>query len=105
MKLATRTSRYLVWAAVQAAIWLVRLPIILVIKLVHFWAVRPLLGDSIVCATCRTRMSLLGLWECGTCTYSFYGFYFARCECCGAVPGWLECQRCGASTMNPLIFG
>src|SRR5207245_2872206 len=103
--LTGRTSRYLGWALLQGLVWTFRLPITCAIKLVHFLAARPLLKDSLVCRSCRSLISLLGLWQCGMCGYSFYGFYFARCEVCGAVPPYLECGHCGASTMNPLIFG
>jgi predicted amidophosphoribosyltransferase len=83
---------------------LVWLPVVLAIKLVHLWSVRPLLQDEIVCRVCGEHLGVLGLWQCGTCSYSFYGFYFARCEECGAVPPYLDCDACSASTLNPLIF-
>ena len=82
MKLATRTTRYLGWSLLRGLVWLVKLPIIVAIKAVHFWAARPLLKDALVCRTCRSLISLLGSWQCGVCGYSFYGFYFARCEVC-----------------------
>jgi hypothetical protein len=88
----------------RALAWLFWRPVVFAIDLVHFWSVRALLDDAILCHACGEDISLLGLWECGTCSYSFYGFYFARCEGCGAVPAHLDCDECGASTLNPLIF-
>ena len=93
------------WFMLKSIARLLWSPVPLAINLVRFWTVRRLLGDSIVCRTCRQTMSLLGLWECGTCGWSFYGFYFARCEVCGSVPPYLECDHCGASSMNPMLFG
>jgi hypothetical protein len=105
MRLLKRAAHYLGALALRGLVWLFLAPMRLATGVVHFSAVRPLLGDSIRCRTCRTRISLLGLWQCGRCGYSWAGFYFARCEVCGDVPPFLECERCGASTPNPLIFG
>jgi hypothetical protein len=60
--------------------------------------------DSIQCRACGDQVSLLGRWECGWCGWVFDGFGFARCELCGAVPPYLECQRCGLTFRNPTIF-
>jgi len=94
------------WFALRGAAWLLWAPVALAIKLTHLWAVRELVsGDAISCGTCGAEIGLLGMWECGRCSYSWAGFYFARCESCGDVPPYVECGRCGASTMNPLLFG
>lgn len=68
-----------------------------------FWAVHRHVGDSIPCPACSSDISLLGLWECGRCRYSWYGFYFAACTVCGDLPAFVDCGRCGASAMNPFL--
>jgi hypothetical protein len=60
--------------------------------------------DSIVCRGCEGELSLVGRWECGWCGYVFDGFAFARCEVCGAVPPFIECQTCGIGFKNPTLF-
>jgi hypothetical protein len=60
--------------------------------------------DSIECRGCGDEVSLLGRWECSWCGWVFDGFGFARCEMCGAVPPFLECQRCGLTLRNPTYF-
>lgn len=88
----------------RGLIWLLWAPMALAINLVRMWAARELRSDSLHCSTCGTEISLLGLWECGTCSYRFYGFYFARCEVCGDLPAWIDCPSCGACTKNPALF-
>jgi len=85
-------------------VWLFSLPAVLAINLVRVWALRRLVRDEMPCRVCGAALMLLGLWQCGSCGYSFYGFYFARCEECGAIPPYLDCDDCAASTPNPLIF-
>jgi len=80
------------------------MPTVVALGLVRGWTVSRLAGDTIRCTTCRAEIPLLGLWECGGCGYAWHGWYFARCEFCGDVPPWVECGRCGASTLNPLLF-
>ena len=104
MALMKTVYRYLGWVTLRGLVWLLRAPITLAINLVNLWAARPLLGDSLVCSTCKEAISLVGLWECGRCRYSWYGWYWSRCEVCGDLPPFVECGRCGASTMNPLIW-
>lgn len=60
--------------------------------------------DAVVCPGCNGTVSLVGCWQCGWCSYVFDGFAFARCEICGAVPPFIDCQACGASVMNPTLF-
>ncbi len=96
--------RRLGWLALRGVAWLLWAPIALAINLVRLWAARPLLGDSIRCSTCGAEIPLLGSWQCGRCGYSWYGWYWARCEVCGDVPPFIECSHCRASTMNPLIW-
>jgi hypothetical protein len=96
--------RWLGWQALRGFVWLVSLPTVVALGLVRLWASRPLLGDAVSCRTCGSDISLVGLWECGRCGYSWHGWYFSRCEYCGDVPPFLVCDQCGASMMNPLIF-
>ncbi len=60
--------------------------------------------DAVDCPGCGEAVSLVGRYECGWCGYVFEGFAFARCEVCGAVPPFMECQVCGVSVRNPTIF-
>jgi hypothetical protein len=60
--------------------------------------------DAVMCPACEAEVSLVARWECGWCGYSFDGFAFARCELCGAVPPFIECQQCGLAIRNPSIF-
>jgi len=60
--------------------------------------------DSLGCPACGDQVSLVSRWECGWCGFVFDGFAFARCEVCGAVPPFIECQRCGLTMRNPSLF-
>jgi hypothetical protein len=62
--------------------------------------------DWLICPACGDEISLVGRWECGWCGRVFDGFAFARCPGreCGAVPPFIECQRCGLSVNNPSLF-
>jgi hypothetical protein len=93
------------WLSLQGIGWLFRGTVAGGIGLARLWAARSLLRNTIPCSTCGHEIPCLGLWECGGCGYRWHGWYFSRCEVCGDVPPWIECERCGASTMNPLIFG
>lgn len=97
--------RNVFWAALRSLFWIFKTPIVAGITLARVWVARFLLKDTIFCRTCGNENSLMGLWECASCGYSFYGFYFSRCEVCGSVPPYLDCGRCGASTRNPILFG
>lgn len=101
----TRLYRTLGWLALRALAWILWMPVSLALKAVWFSAARSVVGDTMSCGTCHATIALLGLWMCGRCSYSWHGWYFARCELCGDVPPFVECGRCGATTMNPLIFG
>src|SRR5712692_1702346 len=88
----------------KALVWLLSIPVLFTTNAVKLWAVRPMMGDAVPCRTCGTEIALLGLWQC-PCGYNFYGWYFSRCEVCGEIPPFIDCPQCGASTMNPLLFG
>ena len=60
--------------------------------------------DAVVCRGCGEQVSLVGRFQCGWCGYVFDGFAFSRCEVCGAVPPFIECQTCGAGFKNPTLF-
>jgi hypothetical protein len=60
--------------------------------------------NSLQCGACGHEVSLVGRWECGWCGWVFDGFAFARCDICGAVPPFIECQRCGLTIRNPSLF-
>jgi hypothetical protein len=98
-----RATRVVAWWALRAMLWLLWAPTAFALKAVWLSAARSALGDTMKCGTCHGAISLLGLWACGGCGYSWHGWYFARCEVCGDVPPYVECGRCGATTMNPLI--
>jgi hypothetical protein len=100
-----QTSRRIAALTGRGLFWLFWGPITLAITLAKIHAAYPMLSaNTIGCVTCGDEISLLGSWECGRCGYSWYGFYFAACAVCGDVPGFIACERCGASTLNPLIL-
>jgi len=80
-------------------VWSIKAPFHLGVALGRLWAARVLLQESIPCSTCGTPIPQLGLWEC-SCSFSFYSAYFAPCPLCRAVPLFIVCGRCGASTKN-----
>lgn len=99
----------LAWWSLKAAWWLVLAPIVLMAKLSR--AIARLVGawvlatrDAVRCPGCGEDVPLVGRWECGWCGYTFDGFAFARCEVCGAVPPFIECQTCGHGVRNPMFF-
>ncbi len=83
---------------VVVARWLRRF----LVRLVGGWILAT--RDALPCPSCREPVSLVGRWQCAWCNYVFDGFGFARCEVCGAVPPYLECQSCGAGIKNPMLF-
>jgi hypothetical protein len=95
--------------AIKVALWLMRAPFFAMRSLaraiarsVGAWVLAT--TDAVVCPGCGGAVSLVGRWQCGWCSYVFDGFAFARCEICGAVPPFIDCQACGASVMNPTFF-
>lgn len=99
--------KLLQWSG-KAALWLLLAPVLIPLKL-HRWTGRLVGGwvlatrDSTPCPGCGETVSLVGRWQCGWCDYVFDGFAFARCEICGAVPPFIDCQACGASVRNPTL--
>ncbi len=96
------------WAA-KGALRLLIAPVVLTLKLyrltgrlVGAWVLAT--RDAVPCPGCGEDVPLVGRWECGWCGYTFDGFAFARCEVCGAVPPFMECQTCGHGVRNPMIF-
>jgi hypothetical protein len=81
--------------------WLFYIPITLGVGIARLISGRWLLGDAVACPTCGGEVRLLGLWECSVCHFRFYGFYFSRCHSCSNVPGFIDCQNCGASILGP----
>ena len=75
------------------------LPVALGIAIGKLIAGRWVRYDEIECPTCGGEVSLLGLWECNSCHFRYYGFYFGGCPSCGNVPGFINCQHCEASIL------
>ena len=99
----------LLWWAVKVLLCLLAAPFVLGVKF-YRWTGR-LAGawilarrDALPCPACGERVSLVGRWQCGRCEYVFDGFAFARCDVCGAVPPFVECQRCGHGVRNSAVF-
>jgi len=91
----------------KAAWYLIKTPFILTYKLSRL--IRKIIGgwilkmnDSFQCSGCGEKISLVGRWECGWCSYVFDGFFFAGCSVCGAVPPYIKCQACGVGIKNPI---
>lgn len=105
----TSIERTLLRFVARAAVWLVKSPFVIVRALYH--VITRMTGASVLAsrdalpcpAGCGEMMSLVGRWQCGWCQYVFDGFAFARCDICGAVPPYLECQNCGAGLRNPML--
>jgi hypothetical protein len=75
----------------------------LIVRAVGAWLIST--RDALPCSGCGEPVSLVGRWQCGWCDYVFDGFAFVRCEVCGALPPFLECQSCGVGVKNPMLFG
>lgn len=95
--------------SLRVAWWCVRVPFVLahamaavIVRLSGAFILAT--RDEITCRGCGEPVSFVGRFECGWCGYVFDGFAFARCEVCGAVPPFLNCQACGASVKNPTLF-
>lgn len=73
-----------------------------IVRLVAGWVL--VRKDSLPCPGCGEPVSLVSRWQCGWCDYVFDGFGFSRCEVCGAVPPFIDCQRCGHGLQNPMFF-
>ena len=82
------------------------LPFWLAVRLARgAWRLRNLhmlFRDAIACAACGAVINLVGVFECPRCRLRRPGFYFSRCELCGAAPSFIRCPNCGIGTLNPL---
>lgn len=101
----SRLARHVGWAAAKAAWAMASAPTRIALAAVRQHAAEHLLQDKIACPVCGTAINLLGLWECASCQYSFYGHFWSACEVCGSIPPFVDCGHCGASTKNPLVLG
>lgn len=90
-------------AVLWATMWIFYAPIALGIDIAKLMTGRWLLHDSVECPTCDGEVPLLGLFECRTCGFHYYGAYFSRCELCRSVPAYIHCNHCGASILSPLV--
>jgi hypothetical protein len=102
-------TRHAAVVSLRAAWWCLRAPFVFtralartIVGLGGAWALAT--QDAIACRGCGQAVSLVGRFECGWCGYVFDGFAFARCEVCGAVPPFIECQSCSTGFKNPTIF-
>jgi len=91
----------------RIAIWLIRAPFVLARKLsrliCRIAGAAVLIGrDSLPCPGCDGEISLVGRWECSWCGYVFDGFFFSRCQICGAMPPYIQCRECGVGVRNPM---
>jgi hypothetical protein len=100
-----RFIRQFLEANPRGLVWILWAPTRLAIALVRLWSARAFFRDAFSCPTCGAEIRLLGLWTCGSCGYSFYGFFFSRCPVCRDIPPYIDCWLCGASTMYPLAPG
>ncbi|SRR6266852_3474804 len=95
--------RFLLHTALWATFWILYAPIAFGIGVARFWASRSLLANAVECETCGSEISLVGPRACGTCGFRSYGFLLGCCELCGDTPPYLNCGRCGASVISPLV--
>jgi|SRR6267142_2870688 len=95
-----RNTCIIAWKALG---WSIAAPFRLGIVLGRLWATRCIAGDTVPCSTCGAEINQLGLWECASCSFSFYGSYFAPCPLCTSTPLFIACGQCGAATKNYLL--
>jgi hypothetical protein len=74
--------------------WLLRLQ-----RRWRFWHMAYTTG--IICTSCRSRISLTGIWSCGTCRYTYRGHLMRACPICGSLPRMARCYECGVTTKLP----
>lgn len=96
------TSTPIIFRILAALVWT---PIVKAFEIGRALVTAPVSTDAINCGTCSARVSLLGFFQCGDCSFSCYGWFFAECELCGSVPPFVDCDRCGASIKNPFLGG
>ena len=103
-----RHLKSIIWT-VKAVVWLVWAPFNVTYsfyrwigKLFGAWFLTT--TDLLHCPGCGENISLVGRWECAWCSFVFDGFFFARCNVCGAVPQFIQCQQCGVGVRNPMLF-
>ncbi len=86
-------------------LWVLASPILLIKWLFRlqrrcrFW--RMAYTPQIVCPSCRSRISLVGIWTCSTCRYTYRGHVMRKCPVCGALPRMVRCYECGVTTKLP----
>jgi hypothetical protein len=101
-----RHLNLIIWIA-KAAFWLIRALFVFTYrrtgKLFGFFRALKT-SDSFRCPGCGAEISLVGRWECAWCKFIFDGFFFSRCNVCGAKPPYIQCQECGTGVRNPLLF-
>lgn len=60
---------------------------------------RAMASDSIRCPDGHAN-PLMQRWSC-RCGAAYLGHAFGPCPICGAVAGWIRCERCGLAIRSP----
>ena len=91
--------------SVDLVLWLLASPVLFVKWLLRlqqrwkFW--RMAYTPRILCGNCGTTISLLGLWKCGGCQWTYRGHVLRECPVCGSLPRIVRCFACGVTTLLP----
>lgn len=96
-------NRKVLMIGFKAGQWTVKAPFKLgkfVAKAIGGWIL--MTRDSLPCLSCGQPVVLYGRYECGWCDFTWDGFYFSACPCCGATPPYVKCS-CGAGIRNPML--
>jgi hypothetical protein len=84
--------------------WLAATPVFCVRGLVRllrrrrFWSMA--YRAQILCRTCGTEISLVGMWEC-RCGFTYRGHVLRECPVCHSLPRMVRCFSCGTTAVLP----
>jgi hypothetical protein len=92
---------------IECVWWLLASPILISQRLLgiardaRFWRIA--YSPAIPCASCRRPISLVGIWQCPSCRFSYRGHVLRECPICGMMPRMVRCYECGMTTLLPKL--
>jgi len=92
---------------IECVWWLLASPIFMVqwfIRIArdaHFWKIA--YAADIPCAACGKSISLVGIWQCPACRFSYRGHVLRNCPICGVMPRMVRCYACNMTTLLPRL--
>lgn len=64
----------------------------------YFVVLQLAVTSTIRCYHCGTSISLVGVWECRSCGFTYRGHVMQPCAICSKIPRVARCQQCRVTT-------